>query len=233
MVTRKSHSRKEKKAMATFGQFILPLAVVMAAALMFFSVKLFFLDPHDVKITDNTSVSVNNLHTEPGLHQTDSDLEKIIKEQEAPEKNGVKKPVEGNTKKTNAVVSQKKAAAKNEPKKSELKKSEPKNNVVKTPVKPAVLPQKQPQTSKLPVTESKSAARWDVQIGGFSAKEGALETLRKARGEGYSVYISESTMNDKPFYKVRVRGFSEKKDAAKLASEIEAKGYPVYLVYNK
>ena len=42
MVTRRTRNYKEKKPMTTFGQFILPLTVIMALALLFFSVKLFF-----------------------------------------------------------------------------------------------------------------------------------------------------------------------------------------------
>lgn len=78
-----------------------------------------------------------------------------------------------------------------------------------------------------------AAGRWDIQIGGFAAKEGAMETLKKARSEGYQVYITESVMNDKPFYKVRVKGSAEKSAAAKMSSEIATLGYPVYIVYNK
>ncbi len=35
MVTRRTRNYKEKKPMATFGQFILPLTVIMAVALLF------------------------------------------------------------------------------------------------------------------------------------------------------------------------------------------------------
>ena len=45
---RNTRNYKEKKPLITFGQFVLPLTVIMAIALLFFSVKLFFLDPGEV-----------------------------------------------------------------------------------------------------------------------------------------------------------------------------------------
>ncbi|MEG1799116.1 MAG: hypothetical protein RR214_02950, partial [Synergistaceae bacterium] len=153
MVTRKSHSRKEKKAMATFGQFILPLTVVMAAALMFFSVKLFFLDPHDVKITDNANVSTNKSYSEPVPQHTDDEIEKLIKEQDSPKKTTVKEPVVQSTKKKKTVDSQNKDVIKSEQKRTEQKQTEPPKTkpvqiVVKKTVKSAdVSDNRQKQTA--------------------------------------------------------------------------------------
>ena len=48
MVTRRTRKYNDKKTIKTFGQLILPLAVIMLFALFFFSVKLFFMDPNDV-----------------------------------------------------------------------------------------------------------------------------------------------------------------------------------------
>lgn len=45
MVTRKSRIVKEKKLFSSFGQLMLPLALIMAVALLFFSVRLFFSGP--------------------------------------------------------------------------------------------------------------------------------------------------------------------------------------------
>lgn len=61
MMSRRERNYKGKRKIVTFGQFVLPLAVIMALALMFFSVKLFFFNPtsaqHAVPVPEPESVS--------------------------------------------------------------------------------------------------------------------------------------------------------------------------------
>ena len=96
------------------------------------------------------------------------------------------------------------------------KKAAPPKPKVKPPAKPAA--------------KAESGARWDIQIGGFSAKEGAELTVKQAKESGYSVYIVDSVLNGKPFYKVRVRGESDKKSSQELSKRLAKAGFPVYLV---
>lgn len=243
MVTRKSQSRKEKRTMATFGQFILPLTVIMAFALLFFSIKLFFLDPKEIDIMDDGHVkyahqpSVSNTESELSADiysdKTDGD-NKIIKDSvpkttnaNTVKKTVVKKPSADTSGEVKKTVSSNTAAAEKKQAAASTETKTVKRDVAQTTASA------EKKTSPAKADAAGADGRWDIQIGGFSAKEGALETMKKARSEGYQVYITESVMNDKPFYKVRVKGSAEKSAAAKMSSEIASKGYPVYIVYNK
>ena len=245
MVTRKSQSRKEKRTMATFGQFILPLTVIMAFALLFFSIKLFFLDPKDIDIMDDGHVKYtpqSSVNRAESKLPTDIYVDKINNESKVKKDLTPKKNTAGTVKKT--AVKKSAADTSDEVKKvlnstavsAEKKKvsAATETKMVKREVtQTAATASEGNKTLPAKAETTAAAGRWDIQIGGFAAKEGAMETLKKARSEGYQVYITESVMNDKPFYKVRVKGSAEKSAAAKMSSEIATLGYPVYIVYNK
>lgn len=48
MVTRRTRTYKERKPITAFGRMILPLAAIMALALLYLSVKLFFFAPSEI-----------------------------------------------------------------------------------------------------------------------------------------------------------------------------------------
>lgn len=219
MVTRKTHNYKEKKSIKTFGQLILPLAVIMLFALFFFSVKLFFMDPNDVYLSDSKIDSTiessrQNIQTEVSAFEEKLTVNEAV----------VDKPVEKIADKVPSVV-------KHSPK------------IEKVPVKRKVVAVAKQETVKKEDTkstkervkqeESSSTARWDVQVGGFKAKTGAEEVLKETKAKGYNAYIISSTINNVPFYKVRVKGFVSKSETTKLASKLESDGYPTYIVSTK
>jgi len=244
MVTRRTRSYKEKKPIATFGQFILPLTVIMAVALLFFSVKLFFVDPNDASVPKEG---------EPAAVQPKLTGSAESNEEEVP----IKKPVKKAETKTSAVsiarpVDETKSAAitkdsardaKGQPdeKKQSVRTAEStvKKTQISEPKKatanktatlsdgnrsPSVL------TQQSAAADEKPTVRWDVQIGGFLSKKNAVELMEKARAQGYDVYMDESTMNQAPFYRVRVRGSENKEDVRKTSAKLQQDGYPVYLV---
>lgn len=208
---RNTRNYKEKKPMITFGQFILPLTVVMAVALLFFSVKLFFLSPEHVRFDDEKETpkneTVKSADTKPEVPQ-------VKKTEPKPEQ-----PAE--PKKKTEPVTQPQTAA--EPKKTRdttVKKTQTEKPTAAEPAKktqPAA-----PAKAVLP--------RWDVQIGGFASLDSAKALLKKAGSEGFASYMTESQHNGAPFYKVRVKGTQLKEDAVRTAAKLEAAGYPVYLV---
>ena len=66
-ISRKSRNYKEKRSMLTFGQLALPLAALVALALLFVGIKLFFLSPNDKK-----GDSVNLIETTVNITSEDS-----------------------------------------------------------------------------------------------------------------------------------------------------------------
>lgn len=219
MVTRKTRNYKEKKSIKTFGQLILPLAVIMLFALFFFSVKLFFMDPNDVYLSDSKTDSSfdsikQNKQTQTFAFEEESTVNKsVLDEPVKTTADKVPSAVKPSAKLENVPVKRKVVA---ETKQRTVKKEDAKNakEVVKQ-------------------EESSTIVRWDVQVGGFKAKSGAEQILKETKAKGYNAYITSSTINNVPFYKVRVKGFVSKNETTKLAFKLESDGYPTYIVSTK
>ncbi len=217
MTMRRTRNYKEKRPMATFGQFILPLTVIMAIALLFFSVKLFFFNPNDI--------------TPPKEDPLASEQKAQIDVAPKPAKKTAKATV--NTVAAHPVEYTKTQAAAVEPVKTKPVVKEPvkTQTVVKEPVKtqPAV---NEPVKTVPNVKEPQKTAgiRWDVQIGGFASKDNALQLLKNASAKGHDVYISESDFDEKPFYRVRVKGEKSREDTQKLSAKLQEEGFPVFVV---
>ena len=206
MLTRRDRNRKTKKTTATFAYLILPLIVVLDLALLFFSVKLFFLDSspqRDMETQNNLRTqsqdeALNESHdydyslSDDAMNSTQDETPK------APSKKVKKKIKQTDSKESKNT--EKAAAVSND------------------------------KTSKTDGTKTTEGVRFDVQIGGFAVKEGANTIFEKARALGYEVYISEGTLSDKPFYRVRVVGSSSQQDAIKLSEKLKKQGYPVYII---
>lgn len=220
---RNTRNYKDKKPLLTFGQFILPLTVIMAVALLFFSIKLFFLSPEDVQLDDEKETPKREAVKSPDVKE---DAPAVKKEEPKPvkaEKIVVAKPVTPAKPATQAEPK----PAKTGPVKNETQKTEPKKNAETKPTTPVAAPKK-PQTP--PSEPAKTAHRWDVQIGGFASGDSAKALLNKASSEGYDAYMTESKRDGAPFYKVRVKGAPLREDAANVAAKLQTAGYPVYLV---
>ena len=217
MVTRRTRNFKEKSTASNIlGRLIMPVAVVMALALFYFSIKLFFFSPpreeqHPLPSTVNPPAV-----TEP---------------YEGGDDYGDELPPIDDMDDTSTITPETPPAEqKPEPAETVKPAEKPKPAVTKPVQKPAEKPKPKPAVTQQPKPAQSSGPRWDVQIGGFRARSGAELTVKQAREKGYSAYVVDEKLDGQPFYKVRVRGHKEKKDAQALSQKLAAAGFPVYVV---
>ena len=214
MVTRRTRNFKDKSTASNIlGRLIMPLAVVMALALFYFSIKLFFFSPpredeRPLPSTVNPPVASEPYEPDDGYGDELPPLDMEEPSTITPET----PPVE----------------EKPEPVQSAKPAEKPKPAVTKPVQKPE--PKPKPAVTQPSKPAQSSGPRWDVQIGGFRARSGAELTVKQAREKGYFAYVVDEKLDGQPFYKVRVRGHKEKKDAQALSQKLAAAGFPVYVV---
>lgn len=251
MVTRKTRNCKEKRPITAFGQFILPLTAVMAVALLFLSVKLFFMDPNDAYIDEGKTEAISH----DMAHEKPKTTDKSAAVSPAPQKTPaavtknhtnkktsdivLAKPVEVSkkTEKPKPIVKQGDTATKQNKKVVKATSVTPEANKQNKQEKP-VKNEDAKQTGKRPdkpVTKEAngSQGRWDIQIGSLSSKESAETLLKKVTTQGYKAYVAEAAQGDKTTYKVRIKGSAVKAESAAQAAKIQADGYPIYIVQVK
>ena len=217
MVTRRTRNFKEKSTASNIlGRLIMPVAVVMALALFYFSIKLFFFSPpreeqHPLPSTVNPPAV-----TEP---------------YEGGDDYGDEQPPIDDMDDTSTITPETPPAEqKPEPAETVKPAEKPKPAVTKPVQKPAEKPKPKPAVTQQPKPSQSSGPRWDVQIGGFRARSGAELTVKQAREKGYSAYVVDEKLDGQPFYKVRVRGHADKNEARALSQKLAAAGFPVYVV---
>ena len=217
MVTRRTRNFKEKSTASNIlGRLIMPVAVVMALALFYFSIKLFFFSPpreeqHPLPSTVNPPAV-----TEP---------------YEGGDDYGDELPPIDDMDDTSTITPETPPAEqKPEPAETVKPAEKPKPAVTKPVPKPAEKPKPKPAVTQQPKPAQSSGPRWDVQIGGFRARSGAELTVKQAREKGYSAYVVDEKLDGQPFYKVRVRGHADKNEASALSQKLAAAGFPVYFV---
>lgn len=217
MVTRRTRNFKEKSTASNIlGRLIMPVAVVMALALFYFSIKLFFFSPpreeqHPLPSTVNPPAV-----TEP---------------YEGGDDYGDELPPIDDMDDTSTITPETPPAEqKPEPAETVKPAEKPKPAVTKPVQKPAEKPKPKPAVTQQPKPAQSSGPRWDVQIGGFRARSGAELTMKQAREKGYSAYVVDEKLDGQPFYKVRVRGHADKNEARALSQKLAAAGFPVYVV---
>lgn len=217
MVTRRTRNFKEKSTASNIlGRLIMPVAVVMALALFYFSIKLFFFSPpreeqHPLPSTVNPPAV-----TEP---------------YEGGDDYGDELPPIDDMGDTSTITPETPPAEqKPEPAETVKPAEKPKPAVTKPVQKPAEKPKPKPAVTQQPKPSQSSGPRWDVQIGGFRARSGAELTVKQAREKGYSAYVVDEKLDGQPFYKVRVRGHADKNEARALSQKLAAAGFPVYVV---
>lgn len=223
MVSRRSRSYKEKKHFASFGQFMLPLAVLMALALLFFSVRLFFFGSSDTKRTVTPPQTVAQApQTTSANPQTPAVTTPPAAQPEAP----VQQP--STTKPTyvaGPVTSEPAAPQNAQPEKPASAQPGTAKPVQGTSASTTA----KPHAAAVP-SQSTSGQRFDVQIGSFASRENAQSLAQKAKGQGYDVYLSETVSNGKPFFRVRVKGAATRDAAQTLSQKLEGQGYPTLIV---
>ena len=217
MVTRRTRNFKEKSTASNIlGRLIMPVAVIMALALFYFSIKLFFFSPpreeqHPLPSTVNPPAV-----TEP---------------YEGGDDYGDELPPIDDMDDTSTITPETPPAEqKPEPAETVKPAEKPKPAVTKPVQKPAEKPKPKPAVTQQPKPSQSSGPRWDVQIGGFRARSGAELTVKQAREKGYSAYVVDEKLDGQPFYKVRVRGHADKNEARALSQKLAAAGFPVYVV---
>lgn len=217
MVTRRTRNFKEKSTASNIlGRLIMPVAVVMALALFYFSIKLFFFSPpreeqHPLPSTVNPPAV-----TEP---------------YEGGDDYGDELPPIDDMDDTSTITPETPPAEqKPEPAETVKPAEKPKPAATKPVQKPAEKPKPKPAVTQQPKPSQSSGPRWDVQIGGFRARSGAELTVKQAREKGYSAYVVDEKLDGQPFYKVRVRGHADKNEARALSQKLAAAGFPVYVV---
>ena len=217
MVTRRTRNFKEKSTASNIlGRLIMPVAVVMALALFYFSIKLFFFSPpreeqHPLPSTVNPPAV-----TEP---------------YEGGDDYGDELPPIDDMDDTSTITPETPLTEqKPEPAETVKPAEKPKPAATKPVQKPAEKPKPKPSVTQQPKPSQSSGPRWDVQIGGFRARSGAELTVKQAREKGYSAYVVDEKLDGQPFYKVRVRGHADKNEARALSQKLAAAGFPVYVV---
>ena len=217
VISRKARARdyNDKKPLTAFGRLILPLTLVMALALLYLSVKLFFFAPEKFVMEQPPL----DIHKDEFL---------ALPGDKRPPAGGFTDDMEDEV----TITPQKK-----EPQKEPPKRAVQPQEAVKKPAPPVKTKRDDPPGGNAaasdrtkPAAKAEGGARWDIQIGGFSAKEGAELTVRQAKEAGYAAYIVDAVLNGRPFYKVRVKGEADKKASAALSQRLEKAGFPVYLV---
>ena len=217
MVTRRTRNFKEKSTASNIlGRLIMPVAVVMALALFYFSIKLFFFSPPREEQHPLPSTVNHPAVTEP---------------YEGGDDYGDELPPIDDMDDTSTITPETPPAEqKPEPAETVKPAEKPKPAVTKPVQKPAEKPKPKPAVTQQPKPAQSSGPRWDVQIGGFRARSGAELTVKQAREKGYSAYVVDEKLDGQPFYKVRVRGHADKNEARALSQKLAAAGFPVYVV---
>ncbi|MDO4987533.1 MAG: SPOR domain-containing protein [Synergistes sp.] len=299
---------KEKRRLSFFGRIILPLCVVLAVCLLYFSVRLFFYSPDEslndygkkdyieaeqnvishkndkkiyeeetsdedaINIGENLTENKKNLPKDEvkpkkktadvtekpqktketvGKSETKKNAAKLVGAEE-PEKIAKDTKVPQDTKKSDKNIAVTKAVGEATENKdvsvtgardnaktvkenpNAVKSDKDKVRVANAESKNTKSGNEKDRVKKSETSEKTAASsRWDVQIGGFTERERALNLIKDAEKSGFAAYMTDSEKDGKPFYKVRVKGEEEREKSEALKSRIEAAGFPVYLVHIK
>lgn len=214
MVTRRTRNFKEKKTVTSFGQFVLPLTVIMAVALLFFSVRLFFFGSGGK--SDYRAIESETHSASQQLEESSHSLSATISDGALEEE------------KIDIAAAQPVKSAKEEDQKV---KAVPKTAPAKAASMPAAGGTAKKEAVKATTTDG---PRWDVQIGAFTSKENASALAEKTKSQGLGSYIVTEQKSGAPLYKVRVKNPNKTRgEAAALAKRLEADGHPVFLVETK
>jgi cell division protein FtsN len=101
---------------------------------------------------------------------------------------------------------------------------------------PAAQPVKKapPASQARPAVQSPAPAaansRWGVQIGSFTARDGAETVRQQAAKAGFSSVISSALVNRKTYYRVTVPAGNNRPQADDLAERLKKAGFPVFVV---
>jgi cell division septation protein DedD len=236
--SRRTRTYKEKGSGFTFGHFALPVAAVIALALLFVGIKLFFLMPAGrigIEVVpapiDLSAQSERNpqiaaplvAESEPAEGEMASSAAPAVNTSPAETAGGgeaivLAGPIAPNGTSARVRPSAPAAPANNSAAANTVRNTQP---AVRTAAA-------KPRNSAGAVLGTNG--KWAVQIGAFVKQEGASMLLSEVEKQGYVASISKVDSSGKTFHRVRVNAGGSREDAAKLAAELERKGYPVAVV---
>jgi cell division septation protein DedD len=232
--SRRTRTYKERGSGFTFGHFALPVAAVIALALLFVGIKLFFLMPAGrigievvpapiglseqsaqnpqiaapLASESSESVTSGGEGTDPGAPAAGTAI--VLAGPIAP--NGTSSGARTSAPAADPAPARTASAA----------------NTVRNPQPAAGTAAAKPRGNSGAVLGANG--KWAVQIGAFVKQEGASTLLSEVKKQGYVASISKVDSSGKTFHRVRVSAGNSREDAAKLAAELERKGYPVAVV---
>ncbi|MBL3538911.1 SPOR domain-containing protein [Aminivibrio sp.] len=224
MSTRESRRLKEKRSMIPFGDIMLPVIGLVAVGLLIVGVKLFFLSGPKTPGYSPVAPTVPAAARQETPQQPSSRGKAATPSRPPATDNqavlaapvGSSRPVvfvpEGAGTKSSPVAAP--PSAQPAPKAPPASSSKPSA--------------KQPAVQSPAPSAAKS--RWGVQIGSFTAREGAETVRQQAAKAGFSSVITAALVNGKTYFRVTVPAGNDRKAADNLADKLTKAGFPVFVV---
>ena len=214
--------------MFAFGHFALPLAAIIALAVLFIGAKLFFLAP-----ADNGGAST------PGSGTTTAGTGGASSS--SPEDNTTSTTSGGNAQSSGTITDTGSSSSSG----GSLQvgpidgdgttgvattPSDGENNTATTGSGQASGGQSGQSRPTAPTGSLN--VKYGVQIGAFTRPEGAEALVEEVTKAGYRAAISVGEASGKTYHRVRVAGGDTKEEAEKVAEELKKKKYPVLVITN-
>ena len=213
MVTRRTRNFKEKSTASNIlGRLIMPVAVVMALALFYFSIKLFFFSPPREERHPLPSTVTPPAVTEP---------------YEGGDDYGDELPPIDDMDDTSTITPET-PPAEQKPEPAEDREAGRKAEARGDEARPEACGKAEAETGSDAAAEAVAVLRAEV---GRADRRVPRAFRRGADGEagarkGLFCYVVDEKLDGKPFYKVRVRGHADKNEARALSQKLAAAGFP-------
>jgi cell division protein FtsN len=221
MSTRESRRLKEKRSMIPFGDIMLPVIGLVAVGLLIVGVKLFFLSGPKTPGYLPMSPSEPSRQQEAPPAAVPSDTRETPSAgspSSAPENRPLLAAPVGGNRPVSAV-----------PAPSGAKSSPVAAPPAAQPVKKASPPSQARPAVQCPAPAAANS-RWGVQIGSFTARDGAETVRQQAAKAGFSSVITSALVNRKTYYRVTVPAGNNRTQADDLAERLKKAGFPVFVV---
>ena len=226
-VSRKSRNYKEKKSMLTFGYLVLPLVALIAVALLFVGIKLFFLSPVEKK--DDVDIRVIAKVSEDFKALSDENRVLASKDSKPEEQKAIPK-TEGHVTKTKPETKNKtkekiKLAGPIPP---ESLKTKADRSDVKSDTASNIKNEKKPlkanvgQGTKKDITPASKAETVKKQT---EQKTGKSENQNKITEKPVEKKAPAKETGGKPRWAVQIGAFVNADSAAELAEQAKKQGY--------
>ena len=224
MSTRESRRLKEKRSMIPFGDIMLPVIGLVAVGLLIVGVKLFFLsgpkNPGYSPISPTVPAASRQETPQPAPV---SSKPAAPSRPPVPDNHAVLAAPVGASQPVTVVSSP--SGTKSSPVASSPAAQPGQKTPAPSPSKPAA---RQPAPPSPPPSAANS--RWGVQIGSFTARDGAETVRQQAARAGFSSVITSALVNGKTYFRVTVPAGNDRQQANNLAEKLTKAGFPVFVV---